>query len=223
MNATAQLRLLQLVSPSLPIGSYAYSQGLEYAVDSDWVSDENSTGEWLKAILRHSLCATDLALLRKSYQASKENNSDALLYWNDYVFACRETKEFTLEEQQIGLALYKLLKEIDPDCVCISELNIEWSYVALYAHAAQYWQIDIESTALGYAHAWLENQIAAAIKLVPLGQAAGQRIINYLRNDIVHAVEESAIIQDDEIGLSLPGVSIASCLHETQYSRLFRS
>ncbi len=223
VSTTSKLRLMQLVSPSLPVGSFAYSQGLEYAVDCGWILNEKDVGEWISGILSSSFCTTDLTLLRKLYEAWQQQELNQVIAWNDTVFACRETKEFTLQEQQTGYALKKLLEQIEPGCLPDNCSVKEWSYLALYARAAQYWQIDLEGALLGFSFAWVENQITSAIKLVPLGQVAGQRLLGGLQTTIAQAVQASFNILDDQIGVSLSGLSIASALHETQYSRLFRS
>jgi len=212
---------MQLVSPSLPVGSYAYSQGLEYAIDAGWVSNEEETCNWIDAILSTSFKSTDLAIFRKCYIAWEDKDSPSVHLWNTQLIACRETKEFELEEKQLGYALKKLLMEIESDCLL--DVETEWTFVALFSCVAEYWNIDLRESMLGFTHAWVENQIAAAIKLVPLGQVAGQRLMQNLQNSIESAVEESFQIADEEIGISLPGLAIASSLHETQYSRLFRS
>ena len=83
--------------------------------------------------------------------------------------------------------------------------------------------MSVRQTLLGFAWAWLENQLAVACKALPLGHTAAQRVIEQLRPALVDAVNQALALDDDELGPVLPGLALASALHETQYSRLFRS
>ncbi|AEF56167.1 urease accessory protein UreF [Marinomonas posidonica] len=217
----ALLRLLQLSSVSLPVGGYAFSQGMEYAIDCGWVSKQEDVADWTHLQLMQSFSRVDLPILRLAMQAWEEQNQERLVAINDLVLACRETKELRLNDTAMGEALARLLRSLDVP-VPFERLE-EISFVVLFAVAARYWKIEFETAALGFAWSWLENQIAAATKLVPLGQTQSQRLIGQLQPALSEAINIAAEMQEEDIGAGLPALAIASSLHETQYSRLFRS
>jgi urease accessory protein len=221
MLAESQLRLMQLISPTLPIGSFAYSQGLEYAVEAGWIKNQEQTRQWISGQIKNTLSSLDIPVMQRIYTAWQENDYDAIVYWNKWLLAARETKELQDEDTQLGKALLRLIKGLEMEFP-IDE-DIEWSYVSIFSFAAVEWEIPFEETANGFLWAWSENQVAAAIKLVPLGQTAGQSILSSILKDIPGAIEQSLDCSDEDIGMLAPGVAIASALHETQYSRLFRS
>lgn len=216
-----QLRLMQLISPTLPTGSFAYSQGLEYAIDSGWISDESQAQNWIKGLIRKSLASLDIPVMQRMYSAWQKEDYENILYWNSWLLAAREAKELRDEDVQLGHALLRLLKGLEMNFPITDEM--EWSYVTIFSYAAMSWNISLNETSNGFLWAWSENQVAAAIKLVPLGQTAGQRILSGIIKYIPLAVEQATQCNDDDIGMFAPGVAISSALHETQYSRLFRS
>jgi len=223
----SHLRLLQLVSPNLPTGAFTYSQGLEWAVECGWLKNRTDTHDWLKSILEDSLQYLELPLLARLYDAAKNNNSDCFLQWSQRLFASRETFELRNEEIQRARALFTLLKKL-PDSETWPQLENDEpallaSQIAGYALAASHWKINLNDLLLGYTWSWLENAVVVAIKLVPLGQSEGQQLLYELSDDINSTVEQALKINNDEIGASTPAMAIASSLHETQYTRLFRS
>ena len=222
---TPLLRLLQLSSVSLPVGGYAFSQGLEYAVECGWVDDMDSTHAWLESQIRHSLAVVDLPILIRAYHgvsvATPGAGSECLEECNALALACRETKEMRLTDTAMGDALLRVLRNLE---VPVANVGLgEQSFVVGFAAAASYWEVDLESTLLGYSWSWLENQVAAATKLVPLGQTQSQQLLADLQVVIAEAIAVSKTVQDDDIGACLPALAIASAKHETQYTRLFRS
>lgn len=221
INNAPLLKLLQLSSAGLPVGGYAFSQGLEYAVECGWVDDSASARQWLQAQIQFSLARVDLALLIRSYAAAKEADELRLAECNALVLACRETRELRLSDTAMGAALMRVLKNLGVPAVNFSARD--YSFVTVFACAACHWEIDLESTLLGYGWSWLENQVSAATKLIPLGQTQAQQMISDLQSTLVEAVATAQQLQDDEVGACLPALAIASCLHETQYTRLFRS
>lgn len=221
MIAESQLRLLQLISPTLPIGSFAYSQGLEYAVDAGWVTNQEQTKQWIKGQIKNTLSSLDIPVMQRMYKAWKEKDYPKIIYWNKWILAAREAKELYDEDTQLGKALLRLVKGLDMPFPI--DDDIEWSYISIFSYAAEQWDIPFIESANGFLWAWTENQVAAAIKVVPLGQTAGQNILSAMIEDIPKATERSINFNDQDIGMLAPGVAIASALHETQYSRLFRS
>lgn len=219
----ALLRLLQLVSPALPVGAYAYSQGMEYAVDSGWLTNETQARDWIIGLLRYNQTYLDVPVLARLYQAWQQHDQSSVQYWNAYLYATREAKELQQEDYHLGTALARLLLELDIGAAADWIQPQRCCFATVFALAATHWQITLNNTATGYLWAWTENQVAAAIKLIPLGQTAAQRVLSAAMPEINSAVSQGLTLEDDEIGASATGLSIASALHETQYSRLFRS
>lgn len=217
------LRLLQLVSPSLPIGMYSYSQGLESAIDDGLVSNAEQTYRWLNGMLRYSLMPTDLAILSRLYTAWKQHDLDSVKYWSQMLNAFRETSELRAEDRQTGQALAKLLGKLDlADAEAWQRLP-EATLATLFSLAAVRWQIDLRASLIGYGWGWLENQVLCAIKLVPLGQVAGQQLLQTLAVEIPELADTALALDDARVGGSTFGLALASSRHEVQYSRLFRS
>ncbi len=227
LSGLSHLRLLQLVSPNLPTGAFTYSQGLEWAVECGWLKNANDTENWFKSVLDDSFQYLELALLIRLYHAAENKDIDVFLKWSQRLFASRETFELRNEETQRARALLSLLKKL-PESNNWPELESHHqallaSQIAGYALAASHWEIPLKDLLLGYTWSWLENAVVVAIKLVPLGQSQGQQLLYKLSTDINAAIEQALIITDDEIGASTAAMAIASSLHETQYTRLFRS
>lgn len=223
------LHLMQLVSPALPVGAYAYSQGLEYAVDQGWVTSLSQAQDWIGAVLTHSVGGLDLPVLQRLYRALAAGDMAAVGHWNDLLQAARESHELLLEDLQMGEALQRLLVSLEVP------LAQSWfaprpdadtpalSFATAFGMAAVHWQVAEGDALHGFAWSWLENQVAAAVKLVPLGQTDGQRLLIALMPALEQAVNGAATLEDDELGVGLPRLAMASAQHETQYSRLFRS
>ena len=222
-DMASSLRLFQLISPALPTGAFSYSQGLEYAVECGWVKDEQSLNHWLSSLLISAHQELEVPLLKRFYVACVEEDLSRFSYWIDFLVACRETAELRLEEQNRGRAMAKLLLDLD------SGIPPNWveatkkCQAAGFVLAAASWQIDVRSAALGYTWSWLENMVMAALKVLPLGQTTGQRVLAELGTLCVEVVENGLTVEDENFGGSCPAFVIGSCLHETQYTRLFRS
>ncbi len=219
----AQLRLMQLISPSLPIGSFTYSQGLESAVDAEWIKDIVGLKQWLKELLKSTVTRVDLPILIRLYDASQKCDLDALQYWSDYLLACRETSELRQEEINRGRALVTLLKTLE----LINDDNLgkilSGCQSAGFAYAANQWLIPKINMLHGFVWSWLENLVLAGVKIIPLGQSDGQKILYDLAVHIPEITEKAKNINDDEIGSSNPALSIISSQHQFQYTRLYRS
>ena len=220
-NTAAQLRLWQLISPALPVGAYAYSQGLETAVEEAWIKNEADAVQWISGIMLNSLLRVDIPVLVRLYLAWQENDLSVVSVWNQRLMAMRESAELREEDRQLGQALARLLIDLGCERALINRHSS--AFLTQFTLAAVTWDIPIRDTACGYLWSWCENQVAAAIKLVPLGQTAGQRILGQLIEVINAHLDEGLQRKDNEIGGFLPGLAMASAWHETQYSRLFRS
>ena len=223
MIDAAQLQLWRLLSPMLPIGAYAYSTGLEYAIEAQWVKGASGVETWIAGLLTHNYSQCDIPILARCHAAWINQDIKQVQYWNSMLLAMRESAELRLEDMQLGAALAKILHEQGMPEAEPWMKQSKPSYAAMFALATSAWQIPLHTAALGMAWTWCENQVAAAMKLVPLGQTAGQQMLNNLIAVIPTAVQHGLAVCDDEIGMLSPGLGIASALHETQYSRLFRS
>jgi urease accessory protein len=225
------LRLLQLVSPSLPVGAFAYSQGLEWAVEAEWIGDADEVERWLDDQLQQAIARVDLPLLLRMQAAADGQDRPAMSAWIDQLLAMRETAELRAEEINRGRALAGLLGTLgllDP-APAGQGADAAWqpllarSQLAAFGYAAAAWRIDPGDALAGYAWAWLENLTLAAVKIVPLGQSQGQRLLARLAATIPAAVDAACGLGDDDIGAASPALAIASGCHETQYTRLYRS
>ena len=227
-------RLLQLCSANLPVGGFSFSQGLEYAVEMGWLTSPETTESWIKINLEESIAQTDLAILKRLFNAlsvhTPENHTeydiDAFKYWNTHLIACRESHELLLADLAMGKALIRLVKQLDNIDIAPYQAIIalkEISFVSAFALCAYIFKLDLLSAQSGYCWTYIDNQVAAATKLVPLGQTQAQNLLFDLTESTQIIIDKSNAINDDEIGTSLPHLAMASAWHETQYSRLFRS
>jgi len=212
---------LQLSSVSLPVGGYSFSQGLEYAIDSQWVNNTEQVKQWTQWQLSQSIACLELPLLRLCMQDLTAKNTSKLHEYNDLILASRESKELRLTDTAMGEALSRVMKTHQIEHAF--KRGDDVSFVVLFAVCAHHWHINYATTALGFSWSWLENQISAATKLVPLGQTQAQHLLSDLQPNIVTAIKDAESVTIDNIGACLPALAIASALHETQYSRLFRS
>jgi urease accessory protein len=219
----ALVRLLQLASPALPIGMYSYSQGMERAVEDGWIGDEAEAGEWIRGILDRGQSRVDVPLLARLHDAWAADDPDAVERWSRTLTASRETAELRAEDCQTGQALARLLDSLGVERAGTWRRHPAATLATGFALAAVEWGIPKERAAAGYLWSWLENQVLCAVKLVPLGQVAGQRLLRDLAARVPGLVAEALALSDDEIGGSAFGLALASSRHEMQYSRLFRS
>lgn len=216
-------RLLQLTSPLLPVGAYAYSNGLETAVARGWVHDEPSVSTWIHGVVEHNLGYLDLPLFLRLYAAWERGDETEAQHWSQRLIASRESAELRREDLQLGRALWRLLRDLGE---AEDARVIEWresTFAAAFAFAAVRWRVPALPATMGLAFATVENWVAAAMKLLPLGQTAGQRILGTLADKLPSIVEHADHLRDDEIGSSSPGLALVSAWHEQEYTRLFQS
>lgn len=221
---TQLLWLLQLSSPSLPVGAYSYSEGLETLVDYGKITCSSSLQQWLESELCFGAIRIEAAVMVRVYKAAEIGDLEALKYWNQWLSATRETEELRNSSQQMGRALMRLLVELEPQMKpMIEEIGGSCHYAIAFTVAAAFFGISLQATLLGYLHSWLVNLVTAGIKLIPLGQTSGQIIIKDLQSLLIKTVESAMEISDDDLGCCSWGLALASMQHETLYTRLFRS
>ncbi|MGV6815887.1 MAG: urease accessory protein UreF [Thiotrichales bacterium] len=214
---------MQLISPSLPVGGFTYSQGLEWAIEAGWITSAEELGAWLREQAATTLARVDLPLLLRLYECSASKDLEGMTYWSKVMIANRETSELRKEERNRGRAMASLLKSMEVEHAVEWQAELSRTQLAGFAHAAQIWAINKEDMLLGYVWSWLENLVLAGVKIVPLGQSAGQRLLLDISPALPETVETAMILSDEQIGASSPALSIASSQHEFQYTRLFRS
>jgi urease accessory protein len=240
MTAPATLlRLMWLASPALPVGGFSYSEGLEAALDAGRVQGEAAVEDWLLDQLHLSLARADLPACAQAFQAwQAPPDACRMQSLNDWVLATRESAEFRLQTEQMGRSLVEWLRNGehagDPRIARCAALAPAPSWPVAFALACVLAsgtadtadddaKNDAEQALLALAFGWAENMAQAAMKSVPLGQAAAQRILTRLTQAIPEAVRQALALPDEARQAFTPGLAILSARHETQYSRLFRS
>jgi len=212
--------LLQLSSAALPVGAYSYSQGLERAIEDGDVRDADSAGRWIGDALALVLGRYEAPLWLRLRAAWDAGDQPRFARWNAELIATRETRELRAETLQMGYSLRQLLCALGHDDPLPGE---DLCYPAAHAWASACWDITPLAALHGYLYGWAENQVMAAIKAVPLGQLAGQRLLLALRPRIAEVVAGAQRLDDDALSTQAPLLALASSRHEIQYSRLFRS
>ncbi|MGZ8254833.1 MAG: urease accessory protein UreF [Burkholderiaceae bacterium] len=213
------LAMLQLASPGLPVGGFAYSQGLEKAIEDAIVHDAASARRWIEDLLTLSLARFEAPLWLRAWDACKTGDHDAFARWNEECIAARETAELRAETMQMGVSLVRVMPALGiapPTCAPIA-------FPTAFAAACAALDIGREDGLAAYLWAWVENQVLVAVKSVPLGQMAGQRLLVALHPAIDSAMRAAVDCPDDALGSATVQYAINSARHEAMYSRLYRS
>lgn len=216
IDSVSFVHALHLFSPSLPIGAFAFSQGLESAVESGYVSDAETLQRWCEGVLKYSLSTLDCYCARRAYQS---DTLDEFSQVNAGLLASRETHELLMEDMLLGAALKKWA--VDQGMTIPHEE--EYSVVCLYGWIASSYSIPEDMVVAGILWNWLDNQAVVAAKAIPLGQIALQHVLSSLKPVVATCVEQSRLSDLVVPHSTVPFLSILSAQHETQYSRLFRS
>lgn len=224
MNSASLLRLLQLVSPTLPVGAFSYSEGLETIVQTELIVDLATLEHWLVQELRYGAIRLEAAVFARVYAAVQTGDLAQLKHWNHWISAFRETEELREQSWQMGRSLSRLLQDLQPNLASLFNACGEpCNFTIAFALAAAHWQVDLQSAILGYLHSWASNLVNAGVRLIPLGQTQGQRLLLQLYPQMEETVGTILELTDDELWNCSWGLTIASMTHETLYSRLFRS
>ena len=226
LSASALLQLMQLASPALPVGGFSYSEGLEAAVEAGLVRDEAQAGDWLVQQLQLSLERADLPVLAQALPAWRQGDLPRIQALNDWVACTRESAELRQQTQQMGRSLAEWLKNRaapDPRVAQLAALRPAPTWPVAFALAAASSGAPLREVLLCFGFGWAENMVQAAMRSVPLGQSAAQRMLARLIDALPDAVQRASALGDDQRQAFTPMLAILSAQHETQYSRLFRS
>lgn len=226
IDPAALLRLIWLASPALPVGGFSYSEGLEAAIDEGRVTDEAGVRGWLLDQLHLVLARADLPVLHEAVGAWQRDDREAAAALNAWVGATRETAELRLQAEQMGRSLAEWLRAEaagDPRWAALAGFKPAPIWPVAFALAGARSGAAPREVMLAFAFGWAENMAAAAVKALPLGQSAGQRVLGALAAEIPAAVEQALQCPAGARFAFTPGLAALSARHETQYSRLFRS
>ena len=238
VTAASLLQLMWLASPALPVGGFSYSEGLEAAVEAGLVTTQAQAGPWLQDQLQLSLARSELAVLSKAFGAWQRDDLQTITELNAWVAATRETSELRQQAEQMGRSMVAWLKNRsagaaadepqppdvpDPRLAALEALTPAPTWPVAFALAGVQTGAPLREVLLAFAFGWAENMVQAALKSVPLGQNAGQKILAALAANIPSAVDHAMALMDSERQAFAPMLAILSAQHETQYSRLFRS
>jgi urease accessory protein len=218
------LTILQLASPALPVGAYGYSEGLETLIENGTITNIENLEDWLKSELIYGSICLDAAIMMRGFHAVKSCDRSALKRWNLWLSAARDTEELRAASWQMGRSLMQLLGKLEPEILpVVNAVGYPGNYAIAFAIACAHSDINIQAALLAYLHSWANNLITAGIKLIPLGQTAGQELLLGLQPLLITTVGEILTMEDDDLGCCNWGLSLASMQHEIQYTRLFRS
>jgi len=219
----ATLRLLQLCSPALPVGAFAYSEGLESAVHEGWIRDEASAAAWILGRLRRGPARLEAPIGARLHAAWCAGDAAGVARWNATLWAFRDSRELREGDRDMGQALARLLGSLGLAEAGPWRTRADASLVTLFMLAAARWHIPAPAALTGLLWVWLEGQVTAAVKLVPLGQTAGQKLLARAAAEIPMLCERALALDDDAIGALSPGAALAAARHETLDVRLYRS
>jgi urease accessory protein len=212
------LPLLWLASPALPVGGFSYSEGLEAAVDANLVTQEETAASWLVQQLHVTLARADLVVVDRAIAAWADGDMPLIRELNEWVLCTRETSELRQQAEQMGRSMHDWLRSVRPQ---VERAAFPLTYPVAWALAAATFGVDTRDALAAFAFGWSENMVQAAVRVVPLGQSAGQRILSRLASEIPAAVEAALACEAPQA--FTPMLAILSSRHEHQYSRVFRS
>jgi len=226
------LRLMTWMSPSFPVGAFTYSHGLEWAVEQGEVTDAESLHQWLKDVLHHGSGRGDAVLLAEAWRRVTDEEGEAgentgLTDLVDLALALNPSEERLLESESQGKAFVKAAKAGWPvlaECGADRAKDISRApYPVAVGAVAGLSGIALEDALAAYLHGLCANLVSAGVRLVPLGQSDGVRVLAALEGEILSRADWAAAAPFEALGGFAPLVDISSMKHETQYTRLFRS
>lgn len=225
----ALYRLAAWLSPSFPVGAYTYSHGLEHAVEAGLVHNRSSLEAWVEAVIRHGSGRLDAMLLAAAHRTAASDLWPELLAVFERAAAHRGSAELAVESTDQGHAFLATAFAAWPD-PRVDRLQAELrqqetlpSYAAGVGAVAVWSDIALDVTLALFLQAFAANLISAGVRLIPLGQTDGQRIVAALEAPVLEAARAAALAPLETMGTATPMVDLACMRHETQYTRLFRS
>ncbi|MFZ9738569.1 MAG: urease accessory protein UreF [Prochlorotrichaceae cyanobacterium] len=217
-------KLLQLASPALPVGAYSYSEGLETLREQEQLNTAQDLQNWLEQELRYGSIATEGAVLVQAFQAVQQDDGQKLCYWNQWWSAWRETEELRNQSWQMGRSLSRLGMALEPGLVSYFQVcGDPCNFVIAFATIAAVWQLSLPAVVAAYLYSWLSNQVNAGIRLIPLGQTAGQQVLLNLHPSLEYASHQALTQPESEWAGWSHGLGMVSSQHEHLYTRLFQS
>jgi len=210
------LNLLAWLSPGFPTGAFAYSHGLEWAVEAGDISDANTLQAWVADILTYGSGRNDAILLRHAYRAAC--NSAALDQLAAFAAAIAPSRERLTETLDQGTAFLRAVQAWG-----CPEMPDPIAYPVAVGALAGWHRIEEHAIAAAYVQAFASNLISAAVRLIPLGQTAGLQVLAAIQPSVLRTAHETAAATLDDIGGCAFRADLASMLHENQYTRLFRT
>jgi urease accessory protein len=226
LPSASLLQLMWLASPALPVGGFSYSEVLEAAVDKGLITNEAQAGAWLQDQLLLSIARSDAPVVAQAFEAWRDHDLARIEALNAWITTTRESAELRQQTEQTGRSLTEWLRKrgiTDARIEQLGALKPAPTWPVAFALAAEQTGAPLRESLLSYAFGWAENMVQAAMKSVPLGQSAGQRILQTLIDAIPQTMDHAAALRDDQRQAFTPMLAILSAQHETQYSRLFRS
>ena len=222
------LQLIWLASPALPVGGFSYSEGLESAVDAGRVTNEREASAWLRDQLHLGLARCEMPVVARAVMAWQADDLAAANDLNRWFVQTRETHELRRQAEQMGRSMVEWLRNRTPDAPDprvhgLASFLPAPTWPLAFALAAAQSGAAVGEALLAFGFGWAENMVQAAMKTVPLGQAAGQRVLAGLAHDLPGEVARSIALADTERQAFTPMLAVLSSRHEVQYSRLFRS
>ena len=223
------IRLMAWLSPGFPVGAYAYSQGIEKAVEAGLIADVDTLVDWVGAAIGHGPGRLDADLFRIAWQAVDNGDVEALHTVAERAALLRGTAELALESAAQGAAFRRAIGDAWPSqslsswLALLAQSPAEPSYSVVVGTVCAASGLDLKPSLAAFLHAQAANLVSAGVRLIPLGQTHGQRALAALEAEVLLAVEASLARPDEDIGSATPVIELCSMLHETQYTRLFRS
>ena len=220
------LVLLAWLSPGYPVGAYAYSHGLEWAVEAGDVRDEASLRDWLADVLNHGAGRSDAILAAHAHRAAARGDADALVAVNDLALALSPSRELHLETSQQGRSFLDATRaawDVPRLADLAGRLDGPVAYPVAVGAAAGAHGLDRGTVLAAYLAAFLQNLVSASLRLAPVGQTAGTRVVAALMPRAAALARAVGDLPLDEAGTATVRLDLGSFRHETQYTRIFRS
>tara|TARA_R110000772_G_scaffold49123_6_gene112824 strand:- start:137342 stop:138016 length:675 start_codon:yes stop_codon:yes gene_type:complete len=224
MDSASLYRLLAWLSPGYPVGAFAYSHGLEWAVETGAVADRAGLERWLRDLLAHGGAWSDAVLFACAHDAAAAGDGAALAEINDLAVALCPTSERRLETTAQGNAFLLATRASWPwDGDDADLIPGDCAYPVAVAWAAAGHGVPLAPALHAFVHAVAANLISAGVRLIPLGQTDGQRVLAALEPDVAAVAAAAGAASLDDAGGCAFLSDAAAMRHETQYTRLFRS